>query len=54
MKDPHTMTVAILALLIGIILGIIVILVVNYLRGKNESNKATKLIDQAKKEAEKQ
>ena len=53
-NNPHTMTVAILALLIGIILGIIVILVVNYLRGKNESNKATKLIDQAKKEAEKQ
>ncbi len=44
----------ILALLIGIILGIIVMVVVNFLRGKNGENKATKLIDQAKKDAEKQ
>ena len=50
----NTVTVAVLALLIGIILGIIVILVVNYFRGKSETNKATKLIDQARKEAEKQ
>ena len=45
---------AILALLVGIVLGVIIILVVNYFRGKNNENKATKIIDQAKKEAEKQ
>ena len=44
----------ILALLIGIILGIIVMVVVNYFRGKSGEKKATKLIDQAKKDAEKQ
>ena len=44
----------ILALLIGIILGIIVMVVVNYFRNKNGESKATKLIDQAKKDAEKQ
>ncbi len=45
---------AILALLVGIVLGVIIILVVNYVRGKNNENKATKIIDQAKKDAEKQ
>lgn len=45
---------AILALLVGIFLGVIIILVVNYLRNKASENKATKIIDQAKKEAEKQ
>ena len=45
---------AILALLVGIVLGVIIILVVNYFRGKSNENKATKIIDQAKKEAEKQ
>ena len=45
---------AISALLVGIVLGVIIILVVNYFRGKNNENKATKIIDQAKKEAEKQ
>ena len=46
--------VAILALLVGIFLGVIIILVVNYIRGKSVEGKATKLIDQAKKDAEKQ
>jgi len=46
--------VTILALLVGIFLGVIIILVVNYFRGKMLENKATKLIDQAKKDAEKQ
>ena len=45
---------AILALLVGIVLGVIIILVVNYFRGKSNENKATKIIDQAKKDAEKQ
>ncbi len=45
---------AILALLVGIVLGVIIILVVNYFREKNNENKATKIIDQAKKDAEKQ
>ncbi len=45
---------AILALLVGIFLGVIIVLVVNYIRNKNNENKATKIIDQAKKEAEKQ
>jgi len=44
----------ILALLLGIVLGVIIILVVNYFRGKNNENKANKIIDQAKKDAEKQ
>ena len=37
----------ILALLLGIVLGVIIILVVNYFRGKNNENKANKIIDQA-------
>ena len=41
---------AILALLVGIVLGVIIILVVNYFRGKSNENKATKIIDQAKKD----
>lgn len=45
---------AILALLVGIFLGVIIILVVNYIRNKNNENKAAKIIDRAKKEAEKQ
>jgi len=44
----------ILALLVGIFLGIIIILIVNYFRGKSIENKSTKMIEQAKKEAEKQ
>ena len=46
--------IAILALLVGIVLGVIIILVVNKLRGKSAEIKATKMIEQAKKEAEKQ
>ena len=34
----------ILALLLGIVLGVIIILVVNYFRGKNNENKANKII----------
>lgn len=45
---------AILALLVGIFLGVIIILIVGFLRNKNDEKKATKIIDQAKKEAEKQ
>ena len=44
----------ILALLVGMILGAIIILVVNFIRNKNNENKASKMIEQAKKEAEKQ
>ena len=46
--------VVILALLVGIFLGVIIFLVVNYLRGKSVESKTTKMIEQAKKEAEKQ
>ena len=53
-KGPEMGTWTILALLIGIVLGIIVMAVVNYFRGKSSENKAAKLIDQAKKDAEKQ
>ena len=42
---------AILALLVGIVLGVIIILVVGYFRGKRMENKATKIIDQAKKDS---
>jgi len=55
-RNPGAITspFAILAFVIGIILGIIIILVVNYIRNKSEEKKATNLIDQAKKDAEKQ
>ena len=46
--------VVILALLVGIFLGFIIFLVVNYFRGKSTENKANKMIEQAKKDAEKQ
>lgn len=46
--------IAILALLVGIVLGVIIIIVVNKVRGKSAEGKATKMIEQAKKEAEKQ
>lgn len=45
---------AILALLVGIFLGVIIVLIVVFLRNKNNEKNATKIIDQAKKEAEKQ
>jgi len=45
---------AILALLVGIVLGVIIILAINFLRGKQVEAKVTKMIDSAKKEAEKQ
>ena len=44
----------ILALLVGLFLGIIIILIIGFIRGKNSEGKAEKLIEQAKKEAEKQ
>ncbi len=43
----------ILALLVGIVLGVIIILVINGIKNKNTENKANKMIEQAKKEAEK-
>ena len=43
----------VLALLVGIIVGAIIILVVNFIRNRNNENKAGKMIEQAKKEAEK-
>ena len=43
----------ILALLVGIVLGVVVILVINAIRNKGTESKANKLIEQAKKEAEK-
>lgn len=47
-------TMTILALLVGIFLGVIVMIVVSYLRNKSGESKATKIIEQAKKEADKQ
>ena len=44
----------ILAFLIGIFLGVIIILILSFIRNKKVENKATKMIEQAKKEAEKQ
>ncbi len=44
----------ILALLVGAIVGFVVSIIINAIRGKGAENKANKLIDQAKKEAEKQ
>ena len=44
----------VLALLVGIILGIIIMAVVNFMRNKATENKASKLIEQAKHDAEKQ
>ena len=44
----------ILALIVGLFLGIIIILIIGFIRGKNSEGKAEKLIEQAKKEAEKQ
>ncbi|MBR6133143.1 MAG: ribonuclease Y [Bacilli bacterium] len=44
----------ILALFVGLFLGIIIILIIGFIRGKNSEGKAEKLIEQAKKEAEKQ
>ena len=46
--------VAILALLVGIVLGVIIIIVANKARGKSAESKAAKMIEQAKKDAEKQ
>lgn len=47
-------TMVILALLGGIILGVISMIVMNIIRGKNAESKAVKMIEQAKKEADKQ
>ena len=47
--DKTLMT--ILALLVGIFLGVIIVLVINYIRNKSSENNATKIIDQANKEA---
>ncbi len=44
----------VLALLVGIFLGIIVMIIVSYLRNKNDETKANHIIEQAKKEADKQ
>ena len=44
----------ILALLLGIILGAVIILVAGFIKNKNSESKASKMIEQAKKEAEKQ
>jgi ribonuclease Y len=46
--------IAILALLVGIVLGVIIIIVANKARGKSAESKAAKMIEQAKKDAEKQ
>ncbi|MBQ8659747.1 MAG: ribonuclease Y [Bacilli bacterium] len=45
--------IAILALLVGILVGIIIFGIIGIIRGKGLENKANKMIDQAKKEAEK-
>ena len=47
-------TLAILALLAGILLGTIVTIIICFIRSKSSENKANKMIEQAKKEAEKQ
>ncbi len=44
---------SIIALLVGIVLGVIIIIVINAIRDKNTESKANKLIEKAKKEAEK-
>ena len=44
---------SIIALLVGIVLGVVVVIVINAVRNKNTESKANKLIEQAKKEAEK-
>ena len=44
---------SIIALLVGIVLGVITIIVINAIRDKNTESKANKLIEKAKKEAEK-
>ena len=43
----------ILTLLIGLFLGAIIVAVINYIRNKSNENKANKLIENAKKEADK-
>ena len=43
----------ILTLLIGLFLGAIVVAIINYIRNKSNENKANKLIENAKKEADK-
>ena len=44
---------SIIALLVGIVLGVIIIIVINAIRDKSTESKANKLIEKAKKEAEK-
>ncbi len=43
----------ILALIVGIVLGVVVVLIINSVRNKGTESKANKLIEQAKKEADK-
>ena len=43
----------ILTLCIGLFVGIVVILIINFIRSKNENRKANKIIEDAKKEADK-
>ena len=45
---------AILGLLVGIVLGVIAVVIIFTVRDRNAMNKATKMIEQAKKEADKQ
>ena len=44
---------SILLILIGIFLGIITLVIINYIKGNSASKKAEKLLEKAKKEAEK-
>ncbi len=44
----------ILTLILGIVIGAVIVFIISYLRGANAQKKANKLIEDAKKEAEKQ
>ena len=45
---------SILAFFVGAVLGVIIVVIIVYFRSKNSENKASKMIEQAKREAEKQ
>ena len=45
---------SILLLFVGVFVGAIVVIVINTIKGSNAQNKANKLLENAKKEAEKQ
>ena len=44
---------SILALVVGLVIGAVIVALIQYLKGKNQENKASKFLEDAKKEAEK-